>query len=913
MANRIVKVILRGDIGDLQAKMAVAGKSIAGAADKMTNADKESKKFRSGLTTVGTTAGKVGLVAAAGLGAIVAATANFDQAMSNVQAATHETAGNMELLRKASIKAGADTVYSASEAAGAVESLAKAGVSTKDILKGGLTGALNLAAAGGLAVADAADIAATALTQFKLQGKDVPHVADLLAAAAGKAQGDVTDMGMALKQSGLVASQMGLSIEETTGTLAAFASAGLLGSDAGTSFRTMLLRLANPSAQSAKLMSSLGIAAYDAQGKFVGMKNLAGQLATALGKKSQAERDSALATIFGSDAIRAASVLYQQGAEGVQQWTNKVNDTGYAAKTAATRMGNLKGDLEQLRGSLETALIGAGEGSQGPLRKLVQGLTNAVNAFVKLPPAAQNTATALLAVTAVTGGGLWFTSKVIKGVADTRLALENLGVSAGRTKATLAGIGKGLEFTAIIVGIDMLDKKLQSLGHQNLDNSTLNRSLEHLAVTGTATGTLAKTFGGDLSRFGKYASEATSGMSKFTDKLYGFLPGDTTLDIANRNISTLDEALAGLVESGHADQAAAIFKTLTGAANDAGVSTKDLAGIFGQYRTALDNTKGSADGAAGANSDLAGAEGAAAAAAQGAAQDQKDLEEAYKKIADQAGQTAREFFGLGKSVNDSKVSLSGWIDDLDKQATALKNFTENVRKAGKRGIREGLIQELENAGPEGAMRLQQLANASDTEIARANRAWARGQRAIDAYVRTVAGVPPGVATTLTVNGGAAEAALRRIAAEIRNVPKEWRTDYYVVQHNAISKRPQVADAQSKADGGTVTGPRTPYGDKVLAYLAPGEEVISNRHGEADRFRADRAAGRIPAYAAGGTVSVPAGGSSIDYDRLAGAVASDRLLGMRDSRDLLVSAFRTALRELPIVQAPQPTDLLYGAA
>jgi hypothetical protein len=184
----------------------------------------------------------------------------------------------------------------------------------------------------------------------------------------------------------------------------------------------------------------------------------------------------------------------------------------------------------------------------------------------------------------------------------------------------------------------------------------------------------------------------------------------------------------------------------------------------------------------------------------------------------------------------------------------------------------------------------------------------RGQRAIDAYVNTVAGVPPGVATTVNVNGeDAALANLRAIKRAVQEIPTRWQTTYVVNQLNAHNK------PKFQADGGTVQGPRYPYGDKVLTMLAPGEEVITNRHGEADRFRADRAAGRIPAYAAGGTVAVPAASASIDYDRLAGAVASDRLLGMRDSRDLLVSAFRTALRELPIVQAPQPTDLLYGAA
>src|SRR5690606_33088374 len=143
------------------------------------------------------------------------------------------------------LDAGQETVYSATEAAGAIEALAKAGVSTADILNGGLSGALNLAASDNIAVAEAAEIAASAMTQFGLAGEDVEHVADLLAAGAGKAQGGVADLGQALNQAGLVSSQFGLSIEEAVGTLTAFASAGMVGSDAGTSFRTMLLRLAN--------------------------------------------------------------------------------------------------------------------------------------------------------------------------------------------------------------------------------------------------------------------------------------------------------------------------------------------------------------------------------------------------------------------------------------------------------------------------------------------------------------------------------------------------------------------------------------------------------------------------------------------------------------------------------------------
>jgi TP901 family phage tail tape measure protein len=165
----------------------------------------------------------------AGLGLAVGKSMEFEKALSGVQAATGATAGTMGDLRAAAMKAGADTKYSATEAANGITEMAKAGVSAKDIMGGGLTGALSLAAAGQIDVAEAAGIASTAMTQFSLSGKDLPHVADLLAAGAGKAMGSVDDLGMALNQAGLVASASGHNIEETTGTLAAFASAGLIG------------------------------------------------------------------------------------------------------------------------------------------------------------------------------------------------------------------------------------------------------------------------------------------------------------------------------------------------------------------------------------------------------------------------------------------------------------------------------------------------------------------------------------------------------------------------------------------------------------------------------------------------------------------------------------------------------------
>lgn len=152
----------------------------------------------------------------------------------------------MSLLRQAAIDAGADTVYSATDAADAINELGKAGMSTSDILSGGLNGALDLAASDGMEVAEAAELMSSAMAQFNLTGADATRIADALAAGAGKAQGSARDLGYALQQSGMVANSFGIGMEETVGTLTSFANAGMTGSDAGTSLKSMLIALANP-------------------------------------------------------------------------------------------------------------------------------------------------------------------------------------------------------------------------------------------------------------------------------------------------------------------------------------------------------------------------------------------------------------------------------------------------------------------------------------------------------------------------------------------------------------------------------------------------------------------------------------------------------------------------------------------
>lgn len=167
------------------------------------------------LSLVGRSAGLAGLAVAGSAALMVNKYADFDAVMSDVEVSTGAVGASLAALREAALTAGADTKYSATEAAQGVNELGKAGVATRDILNGGLAGALSLAAVGELAVADAAEVTATTLKQFNLEGAQAGHVADLLAAGANKSVGSVHDLAMGLKQAGIVANAFGIPIEET--------------------------------------------------------------------------------------------------------------------------------------------------------------------------------------------------------------------------------------------------------------------------------------------------------------------------------------------------------------------------------------------------------------------------------------------------------------------------------------------------------------------------------------------------------------------------------------------------------------------------------------------------------------------------------------------------------------------------
>ncbi|GAA2947636.1 phage tail tape measure protein [Microbacterium luteolum] len=381
----------------------------------------------------------------------------FDQGMSNVRAATTATSAEQKQLGEAALQAGADTAYSASEAAAAQEELAKAGQSVSEIVGGSLNGALALAAAGQLQVARSAEIMATTLTQFGLTADSSGHVADVLAAGAGKAQGSVDDLALALQYVGPLANQAGWSLDETAGTLAYFATQGVLGEKAGTSLRGVLASLQSPSALAKSTMEQYGLSIYDASGNMLTASQVAGNMQKAFSSLTQEERNAALGRIFGNESLLAATLLYEGGADAISHMTDEVNDSAYAAEQARIRQDNLAGDVEKLGGAFDTALIRTGSGANDVLREMTQAVTELVDSYGDMPEPVQavtiGIGVAAAAMLLFAGGAVGTRAKFL----ELKAALVDTNVTMGKT--ALVGAGAGLALTGIITVLGLLMAK----------------------------------------------------------------------------------------------------------------------------------------------------------------------------------------------------------------------------------------------------------------------------------------------------------------------------------------------------------------------------------------------------------------------------------------------------------------------
>jgi TP901 family phage tail tape measure protein len=924
--NRSISVLLSVNPAGVRAGLAVAKREMSDFAKAGVDA---SQKHQRAWNGVADGLGKAGLAVGAFAAVSVVSFARFDKSLSRAAAATRATASELTSLRAAALKAGADTQYSATEAADAITEMAKAGVSVQDILGGGLTGTLALAAAGELEVARAAEIASTTLTQFGLSGRDVGHVADVLAAGAGKAQGSVEDLAQGLKYVGPVSASMGVSLEQTTGVLAEFASQGIIGEQAGTSLRGMLLSLTAPSAKAAETMEDLGINLYDAQGRFIGLDGVAAELQDSLSGMSEAQRSAALGTIFGNEQMTAATVLYRGGAQAVQEWTSKVNDSGFAADQAAKLMDNLAGDVEELKGSLETALISSGSGANEGLRSLTQTATDAVNAFNGLPAPIQEGTVKVAALTA----GLLLVSaaalKTVGGIASAKRNIQELGASSATASGLLRGLGTALGVVTVAVPLaaeafDQLNAAT-TRGAPGVNETTA--ALLDFAKTGRGAGAAADVLGADFAGVvstAKSLSGVTGGLTKLGDQagkvVLPLRALGKPLEEQRAALESVDQALAGLVAGGKSEQAAAAFARLGEEASKQGLSVDDLRQQLPAYREALAGVEAESKAAAGATGEYRHGVESLAAATEKAAVATENLiasTETYTSKALEARGGARGYEAALDAATAAAKENGKTLDITGEKGRANADSLDAIATAGLK-YAEATYQQTGSTE-----KFRSILERTREDLIKAGRRFGLTRGEARRYADQVLRVPSKAETDVIVRGLAeANEALRNFVTRLAIV--NGKVVRVRVEANAANVREgRTANLGSpsaaRATGGILPGPPSRRDNMVIA-AASGEFVVNAAQTARHRPLLEAInSGRLPGFAEGGFVDVSPFSVNDAFERYQSrlpkpitpqqvASALRAATQAEDRRKNAALALRNAERDLYVIRHKHPKNI-----
>lgn len=418
--------------------MSSSGKKGVGALEKMKQVGKGMRTTGRSLSTHLTLP-----IVAAGAYAVHTA-AEFERSMAQVKVAGNVGGNGMESMEKLALKMGAETIFSANESAEAMLELVKTGINPAEVRAGALATTMQLAATEGLALGRTAEIVGAAMNTFKIPANESRVVSDALAGGAIASSASVQGLAQSLAQGGQSAAMYGMSVQETVGALAAFAQNGIQASDAGTSFKTFMMRL-NPTQKKQKeLMDELNLSFFDQHGKMVGLTTIAKRLGVALRGYSDEQRGAYLQTLFGSDAQRAANIVYREGPAGLKRYILATEKRGSAEKMANAQMKGLPGAIERMKGSLETAALVAGLAMAPAIEMVAGNIEWAANAFSALPPEVQTFIVVGLGVTAMIGPLVWIIGSLITavsalGTALMFLALNPVGIVITATAALVVG------------------------------------------------------------------------------------------------------------------------------------------------------------------------------------------------------------------------------------------------------------------------------------------------------------------------------------------------------------------------------------------------------------------------------------------------------------------------------------------
>jgi len=434
----------------------VASQQIIAAGNRMQEVGRNISKVGDSIASVGSkmTRNVTMPIVAIG-GAAVKTAADYDAAMSEVRAITGATDEDFQRLSDTARQWGTDSVFGAEEVAGAYKYMGMAGWDAQQMLDG-LPGVLNLAAASGEDLAMVSDIVTDGLTAFGYGAEDAARFADVLAAAATNSNTNVAMMGEAFKFAAPIAGSLGYSIEDVAVAMGLMANAGIKSSMAGTTLRTILQNMTNPTETQAHAMELLGVSLEDGEGNMLSFREVMDQLRTGFGElkipqeeltrqmteldaafddgtlseeQYAAAQDELMRRAYGAEgALKAQAAAQLGGARSMsgllaiinaapadyEKLTNAINNSKGAAEGMADVMqDNLKGELKKLKNNLKEVGIQFGTTMMPSIRKVVDQIKDLVKWLQNLSPKQREQVVRIAAIAAATGPILVAGGKVI--------------------------------------------------------------------------------------------------------------------------------------------------------------------------------------------------------------------------------------------------------------------------------------------------------------------------------------------------------------------------------------------------------------------------------------------------------------------------------------------------------------------
>jgi TP901 family phage tail tape measure protein len=413
---------------------------------------------------------------------------------------------------------------------------------------------------------------------------------------------------------------------------------------------------------------------------------------------------------------------------GAEEWDRNTA----LADEAAKRYDTTAAQAQVAWNNIKDNAIDAGQGVLPIVSTLSDVVVGLGTAFGSLPDPLQGAVGVLAGVSGVSLLAMGGLMKLGGTVTDVRNALDQLEIKAPRTGRALSMAAKGAAILgaaliAVDAGADLfnadevanVEKFTGALLRLSEGGDGAGSTLEALASR-KAGSFLGATITGDVESLSDAID--TLDASKW-DKFLNSGFGESKIDLARDVIEQTDAALTSLVQSGAVDEAAAGFDYFADAAEKSGVDLETAKGMLPGYSEALAGLANEQKKAALTAEELSGGSKALEMRLSELSPDAEEAAKALEKLQDETRGNASSFLDFTTNLDDAKLSFDGWLDQLEDGMKAQEEWADNLIKATARGVDEGVIAELEKAGPEGARLLAELADASEEEIDRVNDAF----------------------------------------------------------------------------------------------------------------------------------------------------------------------------------------------